>query len=102
MSKSKKCPFCYKPERRKEGKILDEGDLWYALIPKDPEIFGHIIVTYSDEGKHCIRNIWEVNSEDEKRILNSMIEGVRTVSEKMINIGNSKLERMGALPGSYN
>lgn len=65
MLNPEKCAFCKKEDIEKEGSIIDqkEGRLWYALVPIEPEIFGHLIVTYSDKGVHCIRNIWEDHGE---------------------------------------
>jgi diadenosine tetraphosphate (Ap4A) HIT family hydrolase len=90
------CPFC-NMKGKMDNVIIKKGELWYAFVPKTPEIFGHIITTYSDKGVHCIRNIWEdygefaaIREKNYKNILNSMMEGVRIMSNKMLNIDNVK------------
>ena len=51
----KKCKFCDKEivaDRIIDG--LDKKD-WYAFVPKDPEIFGHIILTTINFQPNCSR-----------------------------------------------
>ena len=53
--------------RGKMGRrIVAEGQMWYAFVPMDPRIFGHIILTVdrNEEGvKYHKQDIWDVKSE---------------------------------------
>lgn len=64
MVKEKKleteCYFCCFDNIKKEGRVITNNKDWYAFVPQDPEIFGHVIVTYrtDTESKYsCIQNI---------------------------------------------
>lgn len=94
MSEEEKCSvFCDKKKIENiKNRIIHKGGTdkkWSAFIPDEPEIFGHIIVTYLNPDKHenCIRDITSAEEGDQK-ILNSLIEGVRIISNKMTNIDN--------------
>jgi hypothetical protein len=89
----KLCPFCDRG-KVKEQIIYDKDELWYALTPLDPHIFGHVLVTYSNGGKNCIHDMWkkvdggwEANRKI-REIRESMLEGVRFMSDKMMHIDN--------------
>ena len=61
--------------------IVDEDKsqkkYWYAFVPRDPEIFGHVILT-TDKGR-CIHDLCEVD----ESILKAEIMGVRQMMEKL-------------------
>lgn len=68
----KNCEFCHREELKEY--IIDEdrskGEFWYAFIPRDIEIFGHVILT-TDKGD-CIHDLHDVDDE----ILQAEIVGV--------------------------
>lgn len=68
---------------------------WSAFVPREPEIFGHIIVTYLNYGgdKKCIRDISSVEEENHY-ILDSIITGVRIISNKLKNNDNLFADRV--------
>lgn len=55
---------------------------WYAFVPRDPEIFGHVILT-TDKGG-CIHDLHEVN----ENILQGEIVGIRQIMAKLRRIDN--------------
>ena len=58
------CDFCYRD--RMGRRIIAERQRWYAFVPEDPRIFGHIILTVDPEEKgekHCVHDIWNVEDE---------------------------------------
>lgn len=84
------CSFCDQKEIEDiQERIIREDardKKWSAFVPPDPEIFGHIIVTYlnCDRHKKCIRDISSVEEENQY-ILDSIITGVRIISNKRKN-----------------
>lgn len=76
---------------RKVGERLvwETGEEWYAFVPEEPLIFGHILLTASkqptDGEETCrekYRNLWSVPEE----ILQKEIVGVRECMNGLLNI----------------
>nr|MDO8080343.1 HIT domain-containing protein [Candidatus Freyarchaeota archaeon] len=76
----KTCDFCSRDKMKKY--VVDEDKDWYAFVPQEPEIFGHIILT-TDKGS-CTHDMQDV---DEK-ILQAEILGIRQMMRKLHKIDN--------------
>jgi diadenosine tetraphosphate (Ap4A) HIT family hydrolase len=79
------CDFCKK--KNMAGRIVlgRKSTNWYALVPNDPEVFGHLIVTIP--GPPCIRNIVAMEGKYSAEWKN-LNEGVRACARKLAEISN--------------
>ena len=73
------CDFC---DRQKEGlkdRIVageNKEKIWYTLVPNDPHIFGHILLTIdrnTNDEKYHVRDFWKIG---DKEVLKEEIYGV--------------------------
>ena len=80
----KGCSFCHKKRMKKfiVDKDASSEEYWYAFVPRDPEIFGHVILT-TDKGG-CIQDLYKVD----ESILTAEIVGVRQTMEKLWKMRN--------------
>ena len=78
------CVFCKPEEILKKRIIHTDSDGWYAFVPDEPEIFGHIIVTVKQP------HIREIISEDDKTLetLQCMTKGVKYIADILRKIKN--------------
>jgi len=89
MVKSKKsktgCHFCdYKQFKKR---VIDEDKDWHAFIPKDPEIYGHCIVTTK-------KHYEDILSSDGKEALDIMSEGLKIVADKIKKIDEKRIHKV--------
>lgn len=85
------CSFCCFDNIKKEGRIIKDKKDWYAFIPLEPEIFGHVIVTYRTDTElnyPCIQNIICLEDEKRDKILNVLNEGILTLVDGLKKIKN--------------
>ncbi len=77
------CPFDKVDEKFKK-RVIDQNNAWYAFVPLDPEIFGHVIVTVE---KPCIR---EIVSDDKEiaEVLQRMSKGIKLMADALYRIEN--------------
>ena len=88
-----KCYFCEIDKIRAEDRIIIEKNEWYAFVPQDPEIFGHVIVTYRTDTDSKYPHIQNISCDNEKRIkiLNILDVGVKTIVDGLKNIKNVEM-----------
>jgi len=71
--------------RRGDKDIITGNVSWYAFVPDNPEIFGHIIVTVEQP---CIREIISESEEVINEALKRMSEGIKVMSDLIKKIDN--------------
>lgn len=64
-------------------RTIEQSTKWRAFIPKDPEIFGHTILTPKDH----IPSILEVHSKD-KEVFQELSDALLVCSQKLANVDN--------------
>lgn len=65
-------------------RVTDQGNAWYAFVPQEPEIFGHVIVTVE---KPCIREIIS-NDKEITKVLQRMSIGIKSMADVLSRIEN--------------
>ena len=85
MPEKPPCSFCNKSNM--DGRIVLEckgNRRWYAFVPRDPEIFGHVLVTVD---KPHVQNIEDTNPH-EMEFMNDISKGIVNVSIGLKRIEN--------------
>ncbi|MCJ7570724.1 MAG: hypothetical protein MUO82_02445 [Candidatus Thermoplasmatota archaeon] len=105
------CYFCCYENIKDEGRVIfpekeNKDEEWYAFIPLEPEIFGHIIVTYASEDdkspnikksefpcqniicKEDNHNVSNIKKDKRDEILKVLDKGVITIVDGLKKIKN--------------
>ena len=82
----KSCPFdkVENVGNRLVHRIINQNNGWYAFVPQDAEIFGHVIVTVE---KPCLREIIS-NDKEITEVLRRMSKGIKLMADVLSQIEN--------------